>query len=274
MSNDKNLRGYCSSCGSYGGCSCGYDYQNTSCSPDYSPISNNNSVCPQVEGGSATGGNSSGNTSNVHVSYSGSDKEEECCCKNGIIDLLTYLKTKALDDTDPIIVPSNICIYGNVIPSTITSCTDPILALDDGTNPSIKNVYLSNDIIRTNLTTVSLCGISVVKFTFIDDTPTIVNNDPELRRTFVYSYNCNSKCCCNCSNGIAQSLSYGMLGSSYNVYIKDTLTFNGTLSTGVLTGVTVVAISNDVAIFSTGSDDTTVYYGVPTCNILKFEQTT
>ncbi|MCR8744604.1 hypothetical protein [Romboutsia lituseburensis] len=288
MSFDPNY-GTCSVCGSTGGCSCGcsggYDY--SSCSPDYNPVTVNNTTNPTVDGSTGTGGSStsSGNNSSVNVSlggFGGSDKGEngECCCKNGVKKLLDYLYKESLE-LDPNPKTSSICIYGNIIPSDITenSGCDASALLQIQNNNDIQTTSITNDVIKLpNVSTVSLCSISVIKFLFetVESAGTTigVNVDSNFRKEFFYTPKCG--CCCDCADGVAQSLYFTGLGLKYSVTLENT--FDSDTSKGLLQGILgteknpaiLIAIDCDMAIFSSKIDNETVYYGVPTCKIAKF----
>lgn len=258
----------CPSCGSYGGCSCnscsgGCDY--STCSPDYNPITANSSVCPTIEGSQGTGGNASGNNSSVHVSVCGTGKSEEgdCCCKKGIRKLLEYLYLKSLDTTAP---TNTLCIYGNIIPTDISitlTCTDALLGLNPST--AIQSTSITDDLIKYDDNRVSICSISALKFTF-GTSPT--SNTLDLRKNFFYTPKC--KCCCDCGDGMAQALYLNGLGITYEITLENTLAkeSNGlTGYTGTISGLTLVAVDSDIAIFSTPRN---IYFGIPTCKIAKF----
>lgn len=279
MSFDPNY-GTCGVCGGTEGCSGGYDC--SSCSPDYNPVTVNNTTNPTVDGSTGTGGNStsSGNNSSVNVSVSSSkDEKDECCCKNGIKKLLDYLYEQSLESNPR---TSSICIYGNIIPSNIikdTGCDDSAL-MQIKDNQHIQITSITNDIIKLpTVATVSLCAISVIKFTFesISDPITSgVNVDTNFRKEFFYTPKCG--CCCDCANGVAQSLYCSGLGLNYIITLENTLnsnTLNG-LSQGTLgattTPVKLIAVDCDMAIFSIEVNKEIVYYGVPTCRISKFIQ--
>lgn len=292
MSFGQNTSGYCNSCGSSNGCSCnssgGYDY--STCSPDYNPVTVNSSVCPNLEGGSSScqGGSASGNNSSVHVSVGGcgcqSDPKKDCCCKDGAKKLLDYLYKKSLDDP---IKTNSMCIYGDAIPNNITSnltcnATEgrPLLTL---TNPQIQTLSITDDIVRSvspQPFIVSICAMSVIKFTFTDGNTVGINNDNELRKEFFYTPKC--KCCCDCGDGIAQSLYLNGLGQTVVVTVQDTILVNtdNTLDdillgcVGCVGGIqpTLVAVDSLIAILSvTLSTGGTIYFGIPTCKIARIQ---
>lgn len=264
-----NYSGYCSTCGSTSGCSCGchggcgYDYP--SCGPDYNPINTNNSFCPNIEGSQCQGGNATGNTSCVNVSLCGSGKgckDDDCCCKEGVKDLLEYLYEKSLEDPNPI---QKICIYGDVLPTDISkemeTCPgNPLLSIEGG---QVPNITITNDLVKSNQNNVSLCSISVIRF----DSSNIVN---DLRREFSYTQTC--KCCCDCGPGIAEALYLNGLNVLYDIVIQDTLqqSDDKSINQGLISGISLVALNNNIAIFAKTRE---IYFGIPTCNIAKFNIT-
>ncbi len=280
MNYDSNYNAdYCSTCGSTGGCDCCGGHEYSACSPDYNPVTVNNSTCPNVDGSTGTGGSStsSGNSSTINVSVEGNGDgdNDDCCCKNGVKKLLDYLYNRSLD-VAPNNQTSSICIYGNIIPDDIETdiaCTgSSLLSID--TNPKIQITTITNDIVRAGiLGTVSLCSISIIKFKFQLAEADGVNEDANLRKEFFYTQKC--KCCCDCGNGVGQALYLNGLGAKYTITIQDTL--NGAvIKQGTLGDnqdqVTLIAVDNDIAVFSSLIGTTTVYYGVPTCRIAKFIQ--
>lgn len=264
MSFDTN---YCPSCGCSGGCSCnscsgGYEY--STCSPDYNPVTVNNSTCPTVEGSQGTGGNASGNNSSVHVSVcgTGTNADDDCCCKNGLRKLLEYLYLKSVDTT---LQTSTLCMYGNIIPSNIEAdavCTDALLGLDS--NAKIQATSITDDLVKYDKYRVSICSISALKFTFASPG----DNTADLRKNFFYTPKC--KCCCDCGDGMAQALYLNGLGiSTYEITLQDTLLKDSPFSVvpGTISGLTLIAVDSDIAIFwATGN----IYFGIPTCKIAKF----
>lgn len=287
MSYDQNYSGYCSNCGSSGGCNCSGGHEYSACSPDYNPVTVNNSTCPNIDGSTGTGGSgtASGNNSSVHVSVCGpsgccDEKKDDCCCKDGVKRLLDYLYKRSLDTPTQ---TSSICIYGDIIPANLVTtprCSDsPLIYIP--TNADIQITSITDDVIKSSgLGTVSLCSMSVIKFYFqtVGTPPTLgVNEDANLRREFFYTPKC--KCCCECGDGMAQALYLNGLGNEYIVTLQDTVNedltlskiVQGTLGTSV-EPVKLIAIDSDIAIFSKLIGTVNVYYGVPTCRIAKFVQ--
>lgn len=281
---EANYGGYCSTCGSTSGCSCGchggcggYDYP--SCGPDYNPINTNNSFCPSVEGSQSQGGNATGNNSSVNVSVCADCngcKDDECCCKTGIKKLLDYLYRKSLESEN---VPNSLCIYGDIIPTTIksTTCTVPPALLSVTSTNDIQTLSISDDLVKLSIDRVSLCAISVIKFTF--DTTTLNNPINELRRAFFYTPRCG--CCCDCGPGIAEAIYLHGLGIDYNITLQDTVLEtleSGTfIRMGLIEAINLVAVDKYIAIFSVdiGSEGNPniIYFGIPTCRIAKFRPT-
>lgn len=257
------------SCGSCGSCSSGYEYP--TCSPDYSPVNVTNSTCPNVEGSTGgQGGTASGNNSSVNVSVcgSGSIDDNDCCCKKGVEKLLNYLYQRSLDTIDP---TATICLYSNVIPSnivTLTDCSNSIMSVPDTTN--IHLLSITQDLVKLNQERVSLCSISIIKFTFSNG----ANDDINLKKEFFYTPQC--KCCCDCGPGISQALYLNGLGLNYTIYLQDALmqASDNSISIARLSSASpnigLVALDKDIAIFSITISNKVTYFGIPTCKISAF----
>ncbi len=276
MSYDYNNNTYCSKCGSYGGCNCGYEYQCSSCSPDYNPVSANNSVCPSIEGSTGTGGNStaSGNNSTVNVSLCcDCGKSSSDCCRYGCKKLLSYLYNKSLDTINQ---ATNICIYGDIIPDHLSNITDcqgfPLLSLTNA--DAIQNLSICDQFIKYGTRVVSMCAISIISFKFVNpNAPTVaINNNADLKKNFKYVKNCN--CSCDCSDGISEALCFSGLGNKYDLRLQDVLIKkdDDTLSApAIIREVALVAVDNNIAIFvDTTLANTIAYYSIPTCKIAVF----
>ena len=280
MAYDNNYNaGYCSTCGSTNGCSCGcqggYDY--SSCSPDYNPVTVNNSTCPTLDSTSAggSGGTASGNNSSVCVNVGGCAPQSsgnECCCKDGSKKLLEYLYKKAVD-TSSICRTDSICVYGDIIPTDILSVDtcSTLALLSIPSNDIIQVTSITDDVLKVpNEGAVSICSISLIKFKFTNFDSCELNTD--LRKDFFYTPKCKCGCNCDCGDGMAQALYLNGLGLLYTITLQDTLNQATTpmLSQGTLENVKLIAIDSSIAIF-TSNTDPSVYVGVPTCRIAKFK---
>ena len=263
---------YSSEYESCGGCSCGSnpgcDYQ--TCSPDYNPVTVNNSTCPNVEGSTSQGGSASGNTSNNTSSVS----VNMCCCKNdsskdccvdGVKKLLNFIQDKSLEAT---ITSSQVYLYGDLVTEqeelfTPNPANTPLLSLINSTQ--IQNASICNEIIKLSNTIVSLCTVSLVAFSFEPK-----NQNAYIKKKFKFIKKCS--CSCECNEAIAEALCFSGFGGTYTVRLKDTLKIstNGTLSgPATLTNLFLVAVDNNIAIFSNALTPT-LYYGIPTCKIASF----
>lgn len=259
--------GCCSKCG-FRICRC-CDEKEKSCN-------STSTSSPHIESGNNQGG--AGGNSNVSLNICNCDKNNssDCCCKIATKEFLNYLKEQTLEDND--LVVNSINIYGNLIPKNLTSTipsasnsSERLLFLDE---ESLKNMFLSDDVIKSLDNTVSLCSVNVIEFTF-EKGGVLSENDNNLKKDFVSSNEC--KKCCDCSYGINQALNFGMIGTEYVVYIKDSITFDpGYLTFGTvgdsLNKVKLVAVSDNIAIFSSLLSGETVYYAVPLCSISKLEK--
>lgn len=267
-----NYDGYSSEYEGCGGCSYGSnpgcDYQ--TCSPDYNPVTVNNSTCPNVEGSTSQGGSASGNTSNNTSSIS----VNMCCCKNdsskdccveGVKELLNFIQDKSLEAT---ITSSQVYLYGDLVTEqeelfTPNPANTPLLSLINSTQ--IQNTSICNEIIKSSNTIVSLCAVSLIAFSF---EPKNQNADVKKKFKFIKKRSCS----CECNESIAEALYFSGFGGKYTVRLKDTLKIstNGTLSgPAILTNLFLVALDNNIAIFS-NTLTPTLYYGIPTCKIASF----
>ena len=271
-----NYDGYCDSCGGYGqscsvgsGCGCGNDYQ--TCSPDYSPVTVNNSTCPNVEGSTSSGGSSYGNSSSVCVNMGGcgSCNNTESCCREGAKKLLQFISTTSLQTG----VTAQAYVYGNIISSGdlfAPDTTNQLLTLDD---TALNNISLCDELVRTNTGVVSLCSVSLITFLFTPAT-TYGNQNLALKEEFNFNSQCGCGCgsSCECGKAMAQALCYSGLGGTYTVVIEDALVA-GSIALASLTGLVLVTVDCNMAIFSNDLTTPTKYYGIPTCRIAKFLRT-
>lgn len=260
--------GYSDSCGGYGqGCSisggygCQPDYK--ACSPDYSPVTVNNSTCPNVEGSTSAGGTSYGNNSTVSVNMCGGGCGNDItdCCREGVKKLLCFLSQQALD---PLATTATAYIYGDILDADLFSGTNSLITLANKT--TIGNICVSDQIVTTNAgEVVSLCSVSIVAFT-----NSLTTFKQSIKETFKYVGKCS--CSCECGNAIAEALCVYGLGRTYTVVIQDALVA-GSVALATLTGLILVAVDNNIAIFSDNLTAPTKYYGIPTCRIEKFIRT-
>lgn len=264
--------GCCPSCGSTGGCSCGYQsgYDYSSCSPDYNPVTVNNSTCPNVEGSTGgAGGAASGNNSSINVSLGPqvAGGKDDCCCKNGVNKLMEFLYKQSLETVEP---TTTLCIYGNIIPDGIMedNCVGSLFDLT--TTNEIQVASITNDTIKASTKAVtSLCAATVIKFKFQGN----VNKDAAIRKEFFYTPKCT--CCCDCGDGVGRGLYYACLGTTFTSVlldetVKESLVANKIVQ-GQLETVELVAVDSHIAIFSNQvASGVYVYYGVPTCKIANF----
>lgn len=266
-----NYDGYCDSCGGYGqgcsvggGCGCGSDYK--TCSPDYSPVTVNNSTCPNVEGSTSAGGSSYGNSSTVSVSMCGcgGSNDKSDCCRDGAKKLLKFISAQSLVTG----VTAAAYVYGDILSSTdlfAADTTSQLLALDD---TALNNISICDALARTNAGVVSLCAVSLITFLF---TPT-PNVNAALKQEFYFNKNCACSCSCECGNAMAEALCFSGLGGTYEVVIQDAQ-FEGATVITPLAGLILVAVDCNMAIFSDNLTGPTKYYGIPTCRIAKFRRT-
>ena len=139
----------------------------------------------------------------------------------------------------------------------------PLLSLINSTQ--IQNASICNEIIKLSNTIVSLCTVSLVAFSFEPK-----NQNAYIKKKFKFIKKCS--CSCECNEAIAEALCFSGFGGTYTVRLKDTLKIstNGTLSgPATLTNLFLVAVDNNIAIFSNALTPT-LYYGIPTCKIASF----
>lgn len=269
-----NYDGYCDSCGGYGqscsiggDCGCGSDYK--TCSPDYSPVTVNNSTCPNVEGSTSAGGSSYGNSSTVSVNMCGCgiSNDKSSCCRDGAKKLLQFISKKSLE-TD---VVAQAYVYGDILAkSTNLFTSDTTIQLLSLNDTALNNISICDELARTDIGVVSLCAVSLITFLF---TPAVTygNKNVALKEEFKYIKNCS--CSCECGNAMAEALCFSGLGGTYTVVIQDTLV-SGSVSLACLEGLILVAVDCNIAIFSDNLSKPSKYYGIPTCRIAKFQRTT
>lgn len=267
-----NYDGYGDSCGGYGqgcsvggGCGCGNDYK--TCSPDYSPVTVSNSTCPNVEGSTSAGGSSYGNSSTVSVNMCGygCGNDKSSCCRDGAKKLLQFISKKSLETG----VVAQAYVYGDIlatIENLFTSDTTiQLLSLND---TALNNISICDELARTDTGVVSLCSVSLITFLF---TPTAYENQNQaLKEQFKLVKNCS--CSCECGNAMAEALCFSGLGGTYTVVIQDALV-TGSVALASLTGLILVAVDCNMAIFSDNLENPTKYYGIPTCRIAKILRT-
>lgn len=267
-----NYDGYCDSCSGYGqgcsiggSCGCGSDYK--TCSPDYSPVTVNNSTCPNVEGSTSAGGASYGNSSTVNVSMCGCGcgNDKPGCCRDGAKKLLQFISKKSLENG----VAAKAYVYGDILSSGdlfTDDTTNQLLTLDD---TALNNISICDELVRANTGVVSLCAVSLITFLFTP-TETYGNQNLALKEEFKYVKKCS--CLCECGNAMAEALCFSGFGGTYTVVIEDALVA-GSVALASLTGLVLVAVDCNMAIFSDNLTTPTKYYGIPTCRIAKFLRT-
>lgn len=267
-----NYDGYGDSCGGYGqgcsvggGCGCGNDYK--TCSPDYSPVTVSNSTCPNVEGSTSAGGSSYGNSSTVSVNMCGygCGNDKSSCCRDGAKKLLQFISKKSLETG----VAAQAYVYGDILATSAnlftSDTTIQLLSLND---TALNNISICDELARTDTGVVSLCSVSLITFLF---TPTAYENQNQaLKEQFKLVKNCS--CSCECGNAMAEALCFSGLGGTYTVVIQDALV-TGSVALASLTGLILVAVDCNMAIFSDNLENPTKYYGIPTCRIAKILRT-
>lgn len=265
-----NYNGYGSEYESCSGCSCssnlGCDYQ--TCPPDYNPITVNNSTSPNIEGSTSQGGSSSGNTSNntsnlsVNMCCCKKDTIKECCVE-GVRKLLDFIQTRSLETT---ITSIQAYLYGDLIIEqnnlfTPNPASTPLISLINLIQ--IQNASICNEIVKSSNIVTSLCAVSLIAFSFEPN-----NQNQDIKKTFKFI----KKCSCECNEEIAEALCFSGFGGTYTLRLKDTfqISTNETLSkAATLTNLFLVAVDNNIAIFSDALTPT-LYYGIPTCKISSF----